>query len=401
MNLIERMAFLAIFFIAISCEKHETSLGTMEGQNAIVSSDLLLVAGADRARRDIEGEDFSCPEAMTYCRRAIAALYDDSFRRIALFEKDFPAVDLRVSAYRRGAGGYYLVAVDERWFDVPARTGDTAALLATTESRPFFHVTVVTLSAALDELGAVSFPSIAGREIHAAFVTAAGDLYLAGLDDTGALFIERHDAESEDEGARWPYPAEKEGRVVFLSGIGGTVHLVRSTGEGGYRYLVINGEGAVTNAVSLDDGDTIDPDPETGARGIAAVLREDGLYWFGEDDNLYRLASVAGAVTLETLATLDTSEGISYQRDVRFVEGDLYLIGANDRAVHGSGCGYGEITTHETELVIMKFDASFARLWEDRETEGADYHALEVVAWDKERYFVFQKNDRVLIRPTD
>jgi len=116
-NISGTVVVLVLSLLAISCEKHETSLGTMEGQSVLLSSDLLLVAGADRTRRDIEGEAFSCPETMTYCRRAMAALYDDSFRRIALFEKDFPAVDLRVSAYRRGAGGYYLVATDERWTD--------------------------------------------------------------------------------------------------------------------------------------------------------------------------------------------------------------------------------------------------------------------------------------------
>ncbi len=381
------VAVVSVFFsLLISCEKQETSLGTMEGRGAVLSQGRLLVVGADRAHRDIEGKSFSCPETMTVCRRAVVVLYDASFRRVALFEKDFSAVNLGLAAYPRGAGGYYLVATDETWIG-----GER-------QSRPFFQVTLVVLSAALDEMETRSFRSTPDREIHAAFVTTAGELYLAGLDGDGALLVERFFAEAAEGNERWLYPPENGGRVVFLAAAGGAVHLVRSTSDGGYRYLLLDGAGPVMNVVALGDGDALDPEPEVGVRGVAAVIRNDGLYWFGHDDVLYRISSGNAP---EILATLDTGEGFSYQRDLRFVEGDLYLIGANDRAVHGSGCGYGEIMTHETELVVAKFDASFERIWEDRETEGADYRAIEVIAWGKKRYFLFQKDDRVLIRPTD
>jgi len=371
-----------------ACEDRIVSLGTMEGHGAFLTDDTLMVFGADRSRRDIDGKEFACADGAPYCRRAFLASYDGSFKRKTIFQREIRCIDLRVTARPRSAGGFYLIAVDETWMN------------SGSEIQPFFHVTVSTVSSAFEELRTVTIRSDAHQAIHAALVTGGGELYLAGFDADETLFVDRYDAETGDLAVQWHYPAEQAGRIVFFAQEAGRLHLVRHLPDRGYHYLTIGESGAVMNALTIEDTTTFETDPSVGERSIAALLRQDGLYWFGGDNRLYRLVPSTGTFSIETLATLNIGD-LSYQRDFRFLDSDLYVMGTNDRTTRGQGCGYGEISTHETELVIEKFDASFTRLWEDRDTEGADYRAIEVIAKKQERFFLFQKNDRVIARPVE
>ncbi len=371
-----------------ACTDTATSLGTMEGHGAFVAGDTLMLFGADRNHRLPDGTSFSCADDAAFCRRAFLVAYDKSFKRTATFEKEMRCTDLAVSAIPRSAGGWYLVAVDRTWVHRESETS------------PSFHVTVSSVSTALEEEGTFTLRSTASRSIHATFVTAAGDLFSAGMSDADALFLYHYDAETGEPRDERYYPGETGGRIVFFAEHDTGILLVRRLPEGTYRILHFDHDKNIVGALTIAEGDTLEPAPTVGARGIAAIVREDGLYWLGADNGLFRFVPSAGAFVIETFTTLDAGE-LSYQRDLRFLGGDLYVFGANDRISRGSGCGYDEIATHETELVLEKFDSSFNRLWEDRETEAADYRALEIVAWGKIRYFLFQKNDRVIVRVTD
>lgn len=382
----------ALFLILLlsACTAQETKLGVGDGAGALMDGDELIVFGIDHSGTGMDGKSFSCADEMTLCRRAFVARYDKEFKRTALYSHDHAGQQLMTALYPRTSGGYYLVALTGEWM-----TADTG------ESHPAFDVVVTELSSSLEAGEELEISSDETREIHAAYLTADGLLAVAGM-SAGALFVDRYDPATGGKSGGAVLADETDGLVVFLAGNKSELHLVRWFPESGFRYLVVDGEGAITNALTIS-GDAIDPDPSVGSRGIAAALNGSTLHWFGEDNGLYRF--VRGAkVTIETSAILDAGD-MTYQRDIRFIGANLYVFGANDRVQNFEACAYGgddtTVKTHETELVLVKYDAAFVQLWSDRDTEDATYRALEILTRGKERFFLFQKGGTLYLRPTE
>lgn len=382
--------FLFLMLIVAACTPQDTKLAAGDGAGAVMEGDDILLFGADHGGKGIDGKSFSCEEGTAQCRRVFVARYDKKFKRTALYSRDYPAQQVMPALYPRTAGGYYLVALAGAWM-----TSETGT------SHPVFDVVVTELSSALEAVREFEILSDDTQEIHAAFLTDAGTLTVAGMSG-GMLFVDRYDAATGEKIGGNAYSDEMDGIVVFLAGSDAELHLVRWFSETGFRYLVVDEEGTITDALTIT-GDAMAPDPSVGTHGIAASLLNGTLYWFGEDDGLYRF--VRGAtVTIETAAMLDAGD-LTYQRDIRFIGANLYVFGANDRVQHFEACAYGgdatTVNTHETELVLVKYDASYVQLWSDRDTEDATYRALEILTRGKERFFLFQKGEAIYLRPTE
>lgn len=385
-----RVLLLVPLMLAIfSCTPQETKLLVGDGAGAFMEGSDILLFGADHEGTGTDGGSFPCPDEMTQCRRLFLARYDKNFKQTALYTADHAGQELIPALYPRAAGGYYLIAATGNW----STSGEGT-------STPEFDVVVTRLSAALEATDEFVIPSEAPVKIHAAFLSGT-TLAVAGMGDDG-LFLDRYDAETGEKKAEAVYSDEKEGRVVFLGGKDEELHIMRWLPSTGFRYLVVGADDAVVNFLTLN-GDSIDPDPTVGARGIAAGLSGGTLHWLGEDNGFYRFVRDS-TVTIETAAMLDAGD-LTYQRDFRFIGSNLYVLGANDRVQRFEACAYGgddtTIKTHETELVLVKFDASYVQLWSDRDTEDATYRAIEVLTRGKERFFLFQKGATIYLRPTE
>ena len=379
-----------LLLLLAACTQQDTKLVVGDGAGALMDGTDLIIFGVDHEGKGTDGKSFSCTEGMTQCRRAFVARYDKELKRTALYTRDHAAQQLAPVLYPRSAGGHYLVALTGEW--MTSETGDT---------HPIFDVTVTLLSPALEAGEPFEILSDDTQEIQAAYLIADGPLAVAGMSG-GALFIDRYDPATGDKLDGAAYPDLTGGIVVFLAGTKKELHLVRWFPETGFHYLVVDAEGAVTDTLAIT-GDAIDPDPAVGARGIAAAINGTTLHWLGEDNGLYRFVRSA-AVTIETAAMLDAGS-LTYQRDIRFIGSNLYVIGANDRVQNFEACAYGgdstSVKTHETELVLVKFDSSYDQLWSDRDTEDATYRAIELVTRGKERFFLFQKGGTLYLRPTE
>ncbi len=385
-----RIVFL--FFILLSlaaCTPQDTKLTVGDGAGAFMEGNDILLFGVDHGGKGTDGESFSCAEEQLQCRRVFVARYDKNLKQTLLYSRDHTTQKAMPTLYPRTAGGYYLVTLAGEW--TTTDTGTTA---------PAFDVTLTELSAAFAETREFEIASVDTRKIHAAFLNG-DELTVAGMAG-GVLFVDRYDAATGEKTGGATYPGEADGIVVFLAGSDGEIHLMRWFFETGFRYLVLDADGAAVNELTIT-GDAMDTDPTVGARGISAALIGTTLYWFGEDNGLYRFVRDT-AVTVAAAAMIDAGE-MTYQRDFRFIGSNLYLFGANDRVQNFEACAYGgddtTIKTHETELVLAKYDASYVQLWSDRDTEDATYRALEILTRGKERFFLFQKGATIYLRPTE
>lgn len=375
-----------IFLIA--CEAKEDILAVGEGFDAFSEGTDIVLWGADHERMDIDGKSFECAGGGMTCRRIFVARYKKDLERAALFTGEHPVADIAATLTARTAGGYLLTTTRERWLHGEEED----------DLRPLFDLLFTELSAGLEKGKEFLAASNDTDEIHAGIALPSGALWVAGLRE-GALFLRRHLSISDAEGEIFFFSSGTGGRVVFLAAAAGTIHLVRWFPGTGFRYLAVNGDGTVRDTLTVN-GESLAADPLVGDRGIPARIVDTYLHWLGDDGGLYRFVG-APQPALETVSMLDTG-AISGRRDFCVIGSTLYLYGTNDRVSNVEGCAYGASTQiHETELVLEKYDPQYGKLWEDRDTENAEYRAIAVIARGAERSFIFQKGKDILVRPTD
>ncbi|HSA34548.1 MAG TPA: hypothetical protein P5077_12550, partial [bacterium] len=309
--------------LLVACEPKEDTLAVGEGFDAFSEGTDLVLWGADHERRDIDGKEFECAGGGMTCRRIFVARYKKDLERTAFFVQEHPVTDIAATLTARTAGGYLLVTTRERWLH-----GEEEDDLS-----PLFDIFFTELSAGLEKGKELAAASSGTDELHAGIALSSGELWVAGLRD-GALFLRRHASMDDPEGESFSFSGGTGGRVVFLAGAAGMIHLVRWFPGVGFRYLAVNGDGTVRETLTVN-GESLAADPRVGDRGIAARIVDDSLHWLGDDGGLYRFVGTPQPA-LETVSMLDLG-ALSGQRDFRVIGSTLYVYGTNDRVSNVEG----------------------------------------------------------------